>query len=287
MIFDFFNIVIVIIIIICSIMPIATKSMNVIVTGGSRGLGRALVNELVMRGHNVIHTTRAAAPVPALMETTAEDGRCSRLLSVQCDVSRPRDVAALFQTALEFYKGAPVHAIINNAAASGGYGSLLETLDDTLMKTVNTNLLGTLLCCKYGRQVFREQSVAGHMFIVVGAGSDGSATPFFAPYGSTKAAVMQLTRTLQNEERKLQQRVLTHTLSPGMMPTPLLLDNLPDHVASAVKLFCAHPKDVAQWSIDQVTRIVCASPHNDKQEHLQYFSPARALWLLGTNLIKS
>lgn len=255
------------------------KRLNVIVTGGTRGLGRSLVREFASKGHHVVYTAREKMNdriVNTLADADSESDSVmgGNALAVRCDVSRASDVAALFASAAEFHGQMP-DAIIVNAATSGGYGALLDAQDTALAETVNTNLLGSLLCCKY----FLKSTKAGDIIFLTGTGSDGRATPNFAAYGSTKAAVMQLSRSLRAElEADSDTRI--HTLSPGMMPTPLLLENLPARVESCVRLFCAHPDDVAKWSVEKITRIVTT---RHRHEHLQFFSPLRAAKTLLAN----
>lgn len=269
--------------------------LNIIVTGGSRGLGRSLVHELVTRGHRVVYTTRRQINNVIVINHPIQPS--TNVLAVQCDVSCASDVAALFVRASEFFpSGERLHAVIHNAAVSGGYGTLVDMSDETLSDIVNTNLLGTLLCCKYSclatatRNDAKGSTKPAHVFLVVGAGSDGSATPCFAPYGSTKAAVMQLSRSLRDESKNSKNprcNARIHTISPGMMPTPLLLNNLPSDVERCVKMFCAPPEDVASWSIDNVTRIIATDSRDKSSHHLQYFTPARAIKTIFTNMIKT
>jgi chlorophyll(ide) b reductase len=258
------------------------KKFNVIVTGGTRGLGRSIVREFASKGHSVVYTTRQKTTDKTVSDFADSDfdSVMGKALAVRCDVSQASDVKALFASAARFHGTMP-DAIIVNAATSGGYGALLDAQDTSLKETINTNLLGSMLCCKY----FLKSTNAGDIIFIIGTGSDGSATPNFAAYGSTKAAVMQLSRSMRKEIKASESFGDTriHTLSPGMMPTPLLLENLPARVESCVRLFCAHPDDVAKWSVDNINRIL-TSRH--RHEHLQFFSPMRAAKTLLVNCSK-
>ena len=92
----------------------------------------------------------------------------------------------------------------------------------------------------------------GSIFNVIGAGSNGTATPLFPVYGATKAGVAQFTKTLNREWRG--GVVDIHTVSPGLMATPLLMNNLPSDVVRRVLPFCTSPEIVAKALVPQIRR---------------------------------
>ena len=72
---------------------------------------------------------------------------------------------------------------ICNAGYSGAFKPFLDAQPDTLEAVVKTNLLGTLLCAREAGRLMLQQQLGGHIFIMDGAGADGSATPQYAAYG--------------------------------------------------------------------------------------------------------
>ena len=89
---------------------------------------------------------------------------------------------------------------------------------------VETNVLGTMLCCQAAINVIRQQASPGHIFNMSGAGANGRPTPRFAAYGATKRGLIQLSKSLEAELKMLDIRnVGIHNLSPGMVTTDLLL----------------------------------------------------------------
>lgn len=62
---------------------------------------------------------------------------------------------------------------------------------------MRTNLLGSLLATRTALKRFARQPRGGHVFLMEGAGSDGSASPRYSVYGATKAGIRQMSKSLQ------------------------------------------------------------------------------------------
>lgn len=89
------------------------------------------------------------------------------------------------------------------------------------------------------------------MFLLDGAGSRGTATPKSTTYGSTKAAMPQLMRSLAAEVK--QTKVSVHLVSPGMVATDLLLKGVSNpRAAKMVNILAEDPKVVAQWVVPRM-----------------------------------
>jgi chlorophyll(ide) b reductase len=74
---------------------------------------------------------------------------------------------------------------ICNAGYSGAFRPFLDAAPETLESVVRTNLLGTLLCAREAAKLMLTQRLGGHVFVMDGAGADGSATPQYAAYGAS------------------------------------------------------------------------------------------------------
>lgn len=93
--------------------------------------------------------------------------------------------------------------------------------------------------------------VGGKVFLLDGAGSRGTATAQSATYGSTKAAMPQLLRSLAAEVR--QSKVSVHLASPGMVATDLLLKGVSNpRAAKIVNILAEDAKVVAQWLVPRM-----------------------------------
>ncbi|KAG2485039.1 hypothetical protein HYH03_016242 [Edaphochlamys debaryana] len=184
------------------------RPLSVVITGGSRGLGKALAREFAVAGDRVLITARTQESVDAAVAQLREElaamghkteaGVGPQIIGVACDVADPAGLAAVSSAALASF--GRVDAWVNNAGYSGSFKPLMEQSDDAVAAVVRTNLLGSLLGSKAALRVFAEQpGPAGHVFNMEGAGSDGMATPNYTAYGATKAAITHLTASLRAE----------------------------------------------------------------------------------------
>ena len=156
-----------------------------IVTGGTSGIGLAVARAFVsaggtavVAGRTVARGEEAAATVGALT---------GRAVYVRADVSRSVDVERLFQSAIGGFGG--VDFLFNNAGVEGA-----DDRDDALDELVGTNIKGVLLCLRYALERFTAQGSG----IVVNTASFAGTTlplPRALAYGSTKAAVLSITRS--------------------------------------------------------------------------------------------
>ncbi|KAL0054628.1 hypothetical protein WJX82_000172 [Trebouxia sp. C0006] len=100
-------------------------------------------------------------------------------------------------------------------------------------------------------QTMRSQASGGKLFLVDGAGSQGTATANTASYGSTKAAMPQLLRSLAAEVKNT--KVCVHLVSPGMVATDLLLKGVSSPTAAKiVNILAEDPKVVAAWLVPRM-----------------------------------
>ena len=119
---------------------------------------------------------------------------------------------------------------VNNAGCTQPRRALItDTPEEDVVNVVGTNLIGTLLGTRAALTVMATQATGGVVVNVDGSGSRGTATPRSAAYGSSKAAIPQLTKTLSREAAALQESsdgggcCTVHAVSPGMVTTSLLL----------------------------------------------------------------
>lgn len=209
--------------------PSPTTALRVVVTGGSRGLGSAMVDQLLAAGDDVVWCARSVEGEEG-KRATPRPGQVA--LAVAADVGAPGDASRLASTALTAFNGALPHAWINNAGVAV-FAPVAEAEETDIALVVATNVAGSLLGTRAALHLVKEAGAdasspphALHIFNMDGAGSDGGPTPGFAAYGATKAALTQLHRSLRAEveaDPALSGRAAVHRLSPGMMTTDLLL----------------------------------------------------------------
>lgn len=189
----------------------------VVVTGSTRGIGRAIAEGCAAAGADVVVSSRSESDVAATAHEFAEAGwRSSGLV---CDVRSADDLEALAEHALAV-RGA-IDVWVNNAGISEGYRPLDELSADEISDIVQINLAGTGLGSAIALRHFREHG--GVLLNLAGRGYRGEATPHTAMYAATKAAIASLTRSLAAENRD-RPDVHVHALVPGMVPTDFYRD---------------------------------------------------------------
>ena len=184
-----------------------------IVTGGSRGIGRAVCLELARRGCNIV---LSFAGNTAAAEQTAAD--CQALgvqaLAVQGDVSDADAVKALFDAALKQF-GA-VDILVNNAGITRD--SLLMLLkEEDFDAVVDTNLKGTFLCMKAVARQMVKQRCGRIINLSSVVGLHGNAGQ--VNYAASKAGVIGMTKSLAKELAS--RGVTVNAVAPGFMETDM------------------------------------------------------------------
>ena len=154
---------------------------TIIITGAGSGIGRATAEAFLEDGYRVGLIGRRVEPLKA----AANDHENALILP--CDVSKPDEVDAAFETALNAWGRLDV--LFNNA----GIGSFSTTVDeipvDDWLNVVATNLTGSFLCARAAFRAMRTQTPQGGRIINNGSISAHAPRPGSAPYTSTKHAI--------------------------------------------------------------------------------------------------
>jgi NAD(P)-dependent dehydrogenase (short-subunit alcohol dehydrogenase family) len=171
----------------------ALEGKVAIVTGASRGLGRGIALGLARHGADVVVTSRKLAPNQEVAEAIKAMGR--RSLAISVDLQKVEEIPGLVaKTVAEFGK---IDILVNNAGTSPINKGALEVEEWAWDKIFNTNLKGLFFCSQAVAKQMMPQKKGKIINIASAAGQSGS--PLLAPYGASKAAVIQLTRTLALE----------------------------------------------------------------------------------------
>lgn len=180
-----------------------------IVTGGSRGIGRAVVARLVADGATVVFSYRENA---AAAEEVA--GRSAgRAIPVRADVGLDADVDALFATADERLDGLDI--LVNNAAIVHT-GMIADVSDQEYDRTMAVNVRGVFRALRHATGRMRD----GGRIVNISTANTVLAFPGISLYAASKAAVEQFTRVAAKE---LGPRGITvNTVSPGATDTDML-----------------------------------------------------------------
>ncbi len=193
------------------------QGQTAIVTGASRGIGRAIAIQLGELGMNVVLTARDEN---ALQETAEHFATIpGNALVHPADVTRAEEVAALFEAALQ--PSSSIDLVVNNAGSLAALGPLWATEADAWLQDIVVNLQGVYLCCREALQHMLPRN-RGRIINMTGGGAGGP-FPFAAAYATSKAGVVRLTETLAAElqETHPDSQVKVFTMSPGFVRTAM------------------------------------------------------------------
>jgi 3-oxoacyl-[acyl-carrier protein] reductase len=202
------------------------KGKKALVTGGSRGIGKATALLLARKGTDVainyVSNDQAAKEVSGQIEAL---GR--RTLVLQGDVGDPRQVEAVFANIRERWGGLDV--LVNNAGGRCD-GPLLEVDDADWQRALDVHLLGTVRCCRLALPAMIENGEGVVVNISSTAGLRGVRN--IAAYGTVKAAVPHLTRCLAMEVSDHNVRV--NCVAPGITDTDFHSVTPPEFIKHSV-----------------------------------------------------
>lgn len=190
---------------------------TIIVTGGSRGIGKSIVLEAAACGYNVcfsyLENEQAAKNV-------AEQARHYgiEVTAVKADISKEEDVNVLFQTAESL--GTPLKALINNAGVAGERKKVEDMLPSEWENIFKINVFGTLLC---SQKALKTLSRGGSILNISSQAAIFGGN-MLTPYAASKASINTITIALSREAS--QKGIRVNALSPGVIDTDQ--NNFPD-----------------------------------------------------------
>ena len=206
--------------------PTSLAGKVALVTGASRGIGRAIALELSRRGANVALNFRADAKQAEIAADEIRElgGEC---LLVQGDVAKKGEAARIVKEVLDKWQRLDI--LVNNAGITRDR-SMRKMTDDDWVAVINVNLNGTFYCTsaavpamvnqRFGR-IINISSVVGQM------GAFGQAN-----YSASKGGIIAFTKTLALEMAKF--NITANAIAPGFTSTEMV-DAIPEEIAAQIK----------------------------------------------------
>jgi NAD(P)-dependent dehydrogenase (short-subunit alcohol dehydrogenase family) len=183
-----------------------------LVTGGGKGLGRAIAGALVEAGADVAITSRTQGDLDRAAEALRVTGR--RVLPVAADVTDEASIQQMVHQVLEHL--GQIDILVNNAGIEGS-GAIVEMEAAHWDQVLFVDLRGPMLCCKHvGPHMIKRQR--GKVINVASVFAT-RVSRYMGAYAASKAALVQLTRTLALEWMRA--NVQVNALCPGYFLTPM------------------------------------------------------------------
>jgi NAD(P)-dependent dehydrogenase (short-subunit alcohol dehydrogenase family) len=182
-----------------------------LVTGGSRGIGRAIAIAFAGAGARVAVSSRKAEACQAVVdEITAAGGTA---ISVPGHAGRADEIARTVAATMEAFGRLDI--LVNNAATNPQFGPLVDTAESAFDKVYEVNVKGLWLFATEAYRAWMRDN--GGTIINIASIGGLKSEPFLGAYGATKAAVVSLTRTMAREMGG--QGIRVNAIAPGLIRT--------------------------------------------------------------------
>ena len=224
-------------------MPLPLESKTALVTGASKGIGKAIAIELARRGADV--AVNYLGDADGAESTVSEIRALGRdAAAIRADVGNSAETARLFEQALARFRRLDI--LVNNAGTQV-WKPLIELSEPEWDRVIATNLKGCFLCTQLAaRHMIAEQR--GGRVINIGSGCNKSPFPNLASYTASKGGIEMFTKVAAMELGR--RRITVNCVAPGAIEIERTRLEAPDYAASwsAVTPLAriGQPADVAQ-----------------------------------------
>ena len=184
-----------------------------IITGGCGGIGKGLAESFVAEGAQVVIASENEDKLAQVARELGVD-------HLKTDVTKIEEVKQLIEHTISRY--GKIDILINAAGIQAPVGPLQDVSAEAWVKTVELNLIGTMLCCKFSL----PSMISNKKGKIVNFGGGGAITPRpnFSAYASSKAGVIRFTETLAEEVKEF--NIDVNVIHPGSLHTQMNKDVL-------------------------------------------------------------
>ncbi len=212
-----------------------TEQKTAVVTGGTKGIGRAVAEALLERGNRVFICARNKRELSEAIESLSPKGKVDGEV---CDVRSESQVRMMLDECVRVFGG--IDILVNNAGV-GVFGQSVEELEpEDFRRILETNLFGVFYTCHYALPRLKEK---GGYIINISSLAGQNAHPGMAAYNASKFGLNGFSEALMQEVR--QDDVKVSYICPGSVNTEFGGDSV-----SKEKAWQLQAEDIAQTVID-------------------------------------
>lgn len=191
--------------------PFSLQDKVAIVTGSSRGIGKAIAETMASLGARVVISSRKPEPCEVVAAGIREAG--GEAIVIPCNISRRNEVEALVDSTVKQW--GHIDILVCNAAVNPAYGPMAQLTDEQFDKIIDSNVKSTLWLCNLTIPGMAERG--GGAVVIVSSIGGLRGSPVIGMYGVSKAADFALARALAVEWGPRNVRI--NCIAPGLVQT--------------------------------------------------------------------
>lgn len=244
-----------------------------VVTGGTRGIGAALVRAFLRSGWNVVYSGTSQETIDKSLAAFCGQFPENKYAAFICEVSSEPDLVRLWNNAISTFGSVDIW--VNNAGTSSDQTPFQELPTDVLTRIIDTNVKGLMLATHVAYNRMLKQG-HGAIYNMEGLGSDGRRITGLTPYGTSKRAVRYFTDAFAAEVKD--GPVMVGTISPGMVLTDLTMTQIrknPQDSKQLIKIY-----NILANEADTVAPFLISKMIGNRKQgaKISWLTPWKATW---------
>lgn len=196
-------------------MDLGLSNRVVLVTGASKGLGAAIAVAFGKEGSQLILVARTQAELDQVA-VEAEKAGAAKVFAIAADLTQTNEIDRVVSEAIDRF--GTIHILVNNAGILGSFSSFADLTDEEWFQVFNLNLFSVVKITRAILPYMTQQ----HWGRIINLSSESGLQPdaVMAHYGATKAALLNLTKSLSKGYG--QYGILVNSVSPAFIKTPMV-----------------------------------------------------------------
>ena len=212
---------------------------NVLITGGSSGLGKSTAELFAKKGYNIIISYNTHKKEAEALKEELEKKYNIKVLSIKVDITKEEEIQQMIKEITDKFNTLDV--LVNNAGIAIDT-TFEDKTKEIFKKTLEVNLVGTFLVSKYVSKIMKKGSIIN----ISSTNGIDSYYPFSMDYDSSKAGINLLTKNLAIE---LAPNIRVNAIAPGWINTPMNKDLSKEFKEEEIKKIAlqrfAEPEEIA------------------------------------------